>query len=1512
MSGLADAGMSASLAAPAASSSSSGSGTGMGMGSSSVASSSSIASQVGTAMPVDDHDTSSSSPPDALTLLSRALSASTPSAEESSLAQLYQLFVSSPGNLQPLFPSLISLLPRAGPGLTPWILRVCNLAFCRPGLGMGARLQLAALVPPALQHFLPLPGTSSNSWTSSHKSALQVFCSVYPLLFRLSAENPHAGHIAKAWREICECKARVMNVLQSSSVANQQPQQQQQQQGQQGHAQSGNAPDVGVGTRIAAIKAAQRIVLVATRAHTNVGASGKQYGNDVNLNLVHGQHPHLDTPALEAEANSYLTTLITIIFTSSSEQIVSAALNTLPPLARTRPGLCPIVLEAITSWTPAAFQASSPRSTPSSRTSRAFAELRNVEKTLRSLFLHFLHSGSIQDGLSAQGREHQLQSALSAQKSRMEQATKEENARRANALALEKAAAATADAMSGAKRKGKAAEGAYDGKVAVGGKRKRVRWDDELDEEEGDGSGVAEVSEGDIASSSQSTSTSISAPQDSTVNDSAQSAPPPQLQLNQAQVSALSTYVPAAIFAQAAQDPNGQNTLAMFDVSTLELELVNQIVCATLAGVQEEMLVQAVDRTRANLLRMLDPSLAPPAPAPAPPVPGPPPFAPHPSGVAQPVQLAQVAASVAAIQATSTPHASKDSVADAAALASSAVSPYARIGSDGQAADQADQQLDESVNPLKMDADDDEIKLDSDALALPAAAAELVPSSSSSSQTDAQLLQADDSELAALETFVLPPPKRLRPDQAKTIVLDAVRGICAAGAIQESCAASLPKNSIEEVGASKEQDRTSTQNTMHEQLWVALITRLATRGFADPEAESHGNGQHSDDAQLSDAASSLDIANRSSLAGHADQLRSIMLEFVKEDFDSRLGFAAHWMAEEWTSARAAAKKRSSGSLPEGQADDSTSARRRSKVKVEARDMATYDQWLCAIVQGVMPAIEAKDKTLHRFLNEVPHLSLSVLGQLKTLCTDADKGRRAVGFTILRDVAMNRPPARAQAAQYLLELTRDAEGGVRGAAIVTVRGWVGSKGALEEIALDHARRGLEAVCDVPPASALASDSDKGADADAATDADPSISGQSSLEWTDADVLRHVELAFVLCLKVPNLLDEIFAIFPRMSSAAQKGVQLHITNLVKSLGSGNAKLMDRIRNFPQGAQDLALAAIATLMEKGSRPAKLVALVKKLVEEREDVSPRFLVPIMPDLSKDEIKKFLPRVVTLLNTGQASDRALLKSVFTSVVVAPAAGFGSVSSNLPRVKAGSLLNPVELMGLLSRSEQEIGIKATVEAVGICFGLTDIFTAQVIGAVLNQIVDEANLPIVFMRIAIMAVSTYKSLSTYVSSNLLTRLITKKIWTNERLWEGFIICARQTAPASFGALIQLPKEQLHDVLDKQSVLRDGLRDYLEKKAGGNRARLNGFLELINETGGGGGGGGAAAAAAAAAAAHTTTAAPPREEARATAGMPLADVEMHDSDTAAKAPQEGREEGREGVSTASEHVLAAADS
>lgn len=68
--------------------------------------------------------------------------------------------------------------------------------------------------------------------------------------------------------------------------------------------------------------------------------------------------------------------------------------------------------------------------------------------------------------------------------------------------------------------------------------------------------------------------------------------------------------------------------------------------------------------------------------------------------------------------------------------------------------------------------------------------------------------------------------------------------------------------------------------------------------------------------------------------------------------------------------------------------------------------------------------------------------------------------------------------------------------------------------------------------------------------------------------------------------------------------------------------------------------------------------------------------------------------------------------------------------------------------------------------------------------------------------------------------------------NPPLWEGFIRCAKVIAPSSFGALLQLPKEQLRELVDKQPSLKAGLRDHVMKKAG-NKARVAGYLDIFGE-------------------------------------------------------------------------------
>lgn len=147
--------------------------------------------------------------------------------------------------------------------------------------------------------------------------------------------------------------------------------------------------------------------------------------------------------------------------------------------------------------------------------------------------------------------------------------------------------------------------------------------------------------------------------------------------------------------------------------------------------------------------------------------------------------------------------------------------------------------------------------------------------------------------------------------------------------------------------------------------------------------------------------------------------------------------------------------------------------------------------------------------------------------------------------------------------------------------------------------------------------------------------------------------------------------------------------------------------------------------------------------------------------------------------------------------------------------------------------------------------MTDIFRSEILAVVMNQLVDAPVLPTLFLRTVraqfkasysdvlilgqvIQAVTTYRSLVAFVSTILFTRLITKKIWTNPPLWDGFIRCAKVIAPASYGALLQLPKDQLRELADKQPSLKAGLREYVMKKSG-NKARVAGLLDIFSEDG-----------------------------------------------------------------------------
>jgi len=122
------------------------------------------------------------------------------------------------------------------------------------------------------------------------------------------------------------------------------------------------------------------------------------------------------------------------------------------------------------------------------------------------------------------------------------------------------------------------------------------------------------------------------------------------------------------------------------------------------------------------------------------------------------------------------------------------------------------------------------------------------------------------------------------------------------------------------------------------------------------------------------------------------------------------------------------------------------------------------------------------------------------------------------------------------------------------------------------------------------------------------------------------------------------------------------------------------------------------------------------------------------------------------MLNGTQEANK-VVRSVFSSIVTTPPQSFGTVTSNVPRVRQSELFTPAELMVVLHEKEKEIGLKSTIEgtsaghvypgsgvitnatssAIGICFSMADIYRSEILAVVMQQIVDEPVLPTLFLR-----------------------------------------------------------------------------------------------------------------------------------------------------------------------------------
>ncbi|GAA6041092.1 hypothetical protein JCM8097_004714 [Rhodosporidiobolus ruineniae] len=679
------------------------------------------------------------------------------------------------------------------------------------------------------------------------------------------------------------------------------------------------------------------------------------------------------------------------------------------------------------------------------------------------------------------------------------------------------------------------------------------------------------------------------------------------------------------------------------------------------------------------------------------------------------------------------------------------------------------------IDPLKLDLGADELDLKPEVPPEPAAAAGGADGAGAEEEEPEDHSVAFITGAAGAADGELATPLELTTAARENLILGSVRRICEAG--------------LEGANAA---------------VWVPLLSRLITRGLEVPDQAVEG-----------------DEAGKEARE-RAEKLKEVLFKFVTGDLQGRTELARLWLNEEWYA-----------SHRRGQTEN-----------------RPYDHWLRLFLSHISRASTNADKELLQFMMDLPELPSAEIVRLEEMCLNADQMQ--LGFSTLRELIILRPSVRSTALDVLLGLTTHADKRVRNAAIMTVKKWVPDVKELSETIVKFAVSLLDRlkVAPVKEEDKPAGDGDAGEEAkegdgeEDMMEATPEpekpkppyalVKGGEVVDRLDPPttldgVVQHVELLLALCVKEQSLLFPLFEQYQHLQPFAREALEELIQPLMRALGIKHEGLVELVSNFPEGSDALVLKVFEILVGKARLPNTILIGIKNVASKR-DIDPRFYALIIPECSKPEIVRYLPRVVSLLN-GTPQQKAAIRSIFLSII-SPPAHFSSINSLRTR---NDSLTPVELMVFLHKHDTEMGVKKTIEAISICFSMSDGFRPEILAAFMQQVVDEPNMPNLFLRTVIQAVTTYKSLQPFVSTTLLSRLIGKKVWTVGPLWEGFIRLAKAIAPNSFAALLQLPKEQLSELVVKQPSMRAPLREYVVKKGGANNARTQAVLEAIGEDG-----------------------------------------------------------------------------
>ncbi|XP_022151495.1 uncharacterized protein LOC111019424 [Momordica charantia] len=475
--------------------------------------------------------------------------------------------------------------------------------------------------------------------------------------------------------------------------------------------------------------------------------------------------------------------------------------------------------------------------------------------------------------------------------------------------------------------------------------------------------------------------------------------------------------------------------------------------------------------------------------------------------------------------------------------------------------------------------------------------------------------------------------------------------------------------------------------------------------------------------------------------------------------------------------------------------------------------SVYETFLLTVAETLKDSFPPSEKSLSRLLGEAPYLPKSVINLLECMCSpgnseNADKDlqsgdRVTQGLSAVWSLILLRPPIRDVCLKIALQSTVHLSEEVRMKAIRLVANKLYPIPSISQRIEDFSKEMLfsaisDLATDMTDADGSVSESHKDADPekaviessainkDISSDTHPSSISQPDSSLPISEAQRRMSLYFALCTKKHSLFLQIFIMYKNASKAIKQAVHDHIPILVRTMGS-SSDLLEIITDPPSGSENLVMQVLHILTDGIIPSPELVFTISKLYNSKlKDVE--IMILVLPYLPKDEVMMIFPQIVNL--PGDKFQAALLRILQ-----------GSSHS-------GPVLNPAEVLIAIHGIDPErdgIPLRKVTDACNACFEQRQTFTQQVVAKVLNQLVEQIPLPLLFMRTVLQAIGAFPSLVDFIMETL-SRLVGKQIWKYPKLWVGFLKCALLTKPQSFNVLLQLPPAQLENALNKTAALK----------------------------------------------------------------------------------------------------------